>query len=706
MTKVTPLFSLSLLALAIANSVSAQEVTPLPTLNVEGEVVLEEHRLKDSAPKATVKREVFAKQAGAQLINDVIKRMPGVYTGGAPGENKDVRLRGLDKEFSRVEFDGIQLPDSGEKREMNINRIPTSLVDEISIIRNNTAEHEADGLAGRVQIKMREIPLEEQLELSISGAGLGGLGVDGKQAALTYGNRFNEHWGLQGTLSYIDNPLSKEKQKLGQDGKLKELEAEDKQTENITAIWDLGYYYGDDENELHIKPIYIREDENKTKLKSKFDKDGVTIKEYEDETENKVKETVGLTIENKHHISVKTKIESSLGYYRTTENKVKDKAKLDKNKVANIAKAEHELEDKQDAFWQANTKLTHLWSSGFDNELKVGASVRLRERERTKDKYKNNVLEPGEAKDDYRLEEDYYAAFVQNKMQINEAFSLLPGVRLESVELRTFDAAGNSGSNTQTDILPSISANYQLTKTFALHAAASQVLNRPKFDELSPYENVKDDKIVRGNPDLEAARANAYDVGFDYVTGNLFVGVNYFYRDIKNLIEERKTGEVIDGKDVYQVQNVGDGLLKGLEIEQRFSFAASSYAWIKPLTITANQSFIDSEIENADGSKSAFKDQPDFIGNLIVDWTLPSMKTNISVAYNYVAAIEMNDINDGRESEQYVDLKITQPFAKQWSAYIAATNLTNEERVKLKTNGETERESGERTVWFGMTGRF
>ena len=700
MIKVTPLVSLSLLALSIANSVSAQEVTSLPTLNVEGEVVLEEHRLKDSAPKATVKREVFAKQAGAQLINDVIKRMPGLYTGGAPGENKDVRLRGLDKEFSRVEFDGVQLPDSGEKREMNINRIPTSLVDEISIIRNNTAEHEADGLAGRVQIKMREIPLEEQLELSIAGSG-----VDGKQAAINYGNRFNAHWGLQGTLSYIDNPLSKEKQKLGQDGKLKELEAEDKQTENITAIWDLGYYYGD-ENELHIKPIYIREDENKTKLKSKFDKDGVTIKEYEDETENEVKETVGLTIENKHHISVKTKIESSLGYYRTTVDKVKDKAKLDKNKVANVAKAEHELEDKQDAFWQANTKLTHLWSSGFDNELKVGASVRLRERDRNKDKYKNNVLESGEAKDDYRLKEDYYAAFVQNKMQINDAFSLLPGVRLESVELHTFDAAGNAGSNTQTDILPSISANYQFTETFAFHAAASQVLNRPKFDELSPYENDNGKEIVRGNPDLKTARANAYDVGFDYVTGNLFAGVNYFYRDIKDLIEKRKTGEVVGGNDVYQVQNVGDGWLKGVELEQRFSFAASNYAWIKPLAITANQSFIDSEVENADGSKSAFKEQPDFIGNLIVDWTLASMKTNISVAYNYVAEIEMNDINDGRESEQYVDLKITQPFGQEWSAYIAATNLTNEARVKLKTNGETERESGERKVWFGMTGRF
>jgi outer membrane receptor protein involved in Fe transport len=708
MIKTIPLFSLSLLSLAIANSVAAQEVTSLPTMNVDGKaiVVQEEHRLTDSVPVVTIKQEVFKKQAGAQLINDVIKHMPGVFTGGAPGENKDVRLRGLDKEFSRVEFNGVQLPGSGEKREMNINRIPTSLVEQVTIIRNNTAEHEADGLAGRVHIKMREIPLEEQLEVSVAGAGVDGLDLDGKQAAVTYGNRFDEHWGLQGTLSFIDNPFSKEKLKLTPDGSVKEQESEDKSIDNITAIWDLGYFYGDDENELHIKPMLIRDDEDKSKLKSKFDNDGVTIKEYEDEIENSVKETLGLTLENKHHINAKTQVSSSVGYYRTTENKVKNKAKLDSNMVANPAKAERELEDKQDAFWQAKTELTHNWSSAFDNELKIGATVRLRERHRNKDKYKNNVLTAGDAKDDYRLKEDYYAAFIQNKMQISDAFSLQPGIRFEKVELNTSDSTGNQGANSQTDLLPSLSANYRLNNKIAFHGAASKTLNRPKFDELSPYESEKDGKIVRGNPQLKTSRANAYDLGLDYVSDEIFVGVNYFYRDISDLIEQRLTGEVVDGKDVYQVQNVGDGSLSGIEFEQRVSFSSFNSSLLKSLTITANQSFIDSEIENSDGTTTSFKDQPDFIANLIVDWTLPSTATNFSVAYNYVAEIKMNDYHDGRASEQYLDIKITQPLSQQWSAYITATNLTDEERVKFKNNGEIEHESGERTFWVGVTGNF
>lgn len=668
----------------------------LPTLDVVGEVTPEEHRLKQTAPQVTVRRETFEKQAGGPLINDVIKRLPGVYTGGAPGENKDLRLRGLDKEFSRVQFDGVQLPDGGEKRELNLDRLPTSLVGEVTVIRSPSAEHEADGLAGRVHIETREIPLEEQIEV---GLGLGRQDdSDGHQGSLTYGNRFSDRFGLQATIARIENPLTRQKEKFGANGLLKETEREDKPLTNTSALLDAGYFYSS--GEWHLKPLYLKDDEDKDKLKTKLQNDGVTIKEFEGEDENMVKETGGITLDNRHHLSEASRLDTAIGYYRTTEEKDKLKRKFNTAMLEDPSKRETEEEEKEDKFWQGDIKLTHDWSSAFDNELKVGARLRQRERFREKDVFKaDGSLKSGNAKDDYRLEEDYLAAFVQNEMQLTDRLSLLPGLRFERMDLTARDGIGNSDDSRFTDWLPSLSANYRINEHLALHAAAAQVVNRPKFDELAPFEQDNNDGTVTlGNPDLEPARANTLDFGFDYVTGPLFVGVNLFYRDIEGVIEEIDTGTLSGGNRVLQVENVGDGTLKGIELEQRVSAG--------PFTITANQSFIDSQLKFADGTTTPFKEQPDFIGNLIVDWENPASGTGISVAYRYIAEIDKSAKFDGLGDESFLDIKLSQRIAKGWSATLTGTNLTDAERVKDIVNGERDREETDPTLWVGIEGRF
>ncbi|WP_022941614.1 TonB-dependent receptor [Psychromonas hadalis] len=696
----TPVLLSTLAISFIAPSfVFAETANETPSMVIYGVATPEKHRLTDITPVVTVDRDTFEDQAGGQLITDIVKRLPGVYTGGAPGENKDVRIRGLDKEFSRVELDGIQLPDGGEKRELNINRIPASMVKEIKLIRNSSAEYEADGLAGRIQIELRDIPLQQQFEMSVSAGGQNNLDAEGKQLSLTYGNRINEQFGLQGTFSLIETPLIKSKNKYNEDGLALKSETEEKSIENLTAIWDLAYFYGDGDSAIHIKPLYIKDNEQKTKLINKFDKEGLSVKSTESEYEDKTKETVGLSIGNIHIFNELTQIDSKLGYYRTTEEK-------DKNKQKGKNKSEKEIEDKEDAFWQGDIKLSHRWHSGFKNDFKTGISIRQRERHRNKDKYSNGEFKAGNAKDNYRIEEDYSAFFLQNKMYLTDAFSLQVGARVEHVKLVSFDTQDKQGGSSQTDILPSLSANYKINNSTAFYASASQVLNRPKFDEITPFENEEKGEVTIGNPDLKTAKANAFDLGVNFVTDPLFLGINLFYRDISDVIESRATGDSINDKPVYQVQNVGDGYLKGIELEQRWALRSLNITIIDQFTITANQSFIRSKLENEDGSTTPFKSQPNFIGNVIVDWLHPTAYTRASLALNYISDIEVNEVNNGQESEAYLDFKITQPIGQYWSVYASGNNLTNVERVKLKSNGDKETESTGRLLWVGLNGKF
>lgn len=699
-------FSCCLLATAIAMvsaSLPASAVEELPQLDVVGESTPEEHRIKDVTPQVKNYKETVEQQPTGFVVKDILKRMPGMFTGGGPGEDKDARLRGIDKEFTRVHFDGVPIPDGGEKRELNIDRIPNALVGEVTIIRNTPAEFESDGLAGQVHIKTRDIPLEQQIEVDAALGDRGTLGSDAQHGSITYGNRFTEQFGLQGTVAYYRNPLLKEKTKTNAEGQVTEIETEDKPTENRTAMLDGAWFY--DRGELHLKPLFIEDTEDKNKLVEKYRANG-TFDRYEREVEDKTKTTEGALLEQKHKLGGGAKLDASIGFYSTTEEKEKTKFVLNQQMVENITRRELEFEDKEDSFWQAEAKMTQRWNMVIDNELKYGVKLRQRKRDKTKEKFRNGVLLTPEAKDKYALEEDYYALFVQNEMFITKHFSVMPGVRGEYVELVTRDGTGRMADEYSGDVMPSLATRYVFSKAFNIYAMVSKAINRPKYDELSPIADAKADKIVIGNPDLDPAEAVAWDAGFNYVTEPFFFGFNLFYRDIEGVIESRLTGDVIDGLPVEQIQNVGDGWLKGVELEQRWKLSSLSVPVINQFTITANQSYIESELTNNDGTKAPFKEQPRVLANLIADWTVPMTGTVLSVAGNYVHAIPVTATGDGRTSETFIDAKLSQPIGDGLTLYALAENVTGEDRIKRKADGSLEDEFTGRYFYLGINATF
>lgn len=699
------LLALSILLTSVSLPTIAEEtgVEELPRLDVVGESTPEEHRVNDIAPQVKNYKESVQQQPTGFVAKDILKRMPGMYTGGGPGEDKDARLRGVDKEYTRVHLDGIALPDGGEKRELNIDRIPNALVGEVTLIRNTPAEFESDGLAGQVHIKTRDIPLEQQIEIDTALGDRGSLGSDAQHGAITYGNRFTERFGLQGTAAYYKNPLLKDKTKTNAAGLVTEIETENKPTENRTAMLDAGWFY--DGGELHLKPLFIEDTENKDKLVEKYKANG-TFDKYENEIEDKTKTTKGILLEQKHRFGNGTKLDANVGHYSTTEDKDKIKRTLNLQKVEDLTKRELEAEDKEDSFWQTEAKMTQRWQAGLDNELKYGLKLRQRERTKEKTKYRNGVLLPSEAKDKYALEEDYYALFIQNETFFTERFSVMPGVRGEYVERVSVDRRGVVADEYDDGIMPSLATRYTFSKQFNLYAMVSKVINRPKYDELMPFADEKPDRFIIGNPDLEPAEAIAYDAGFNIVTEPFFLGFNLFYRDIEGVIESRLTGDEIDGKPVEQIQNVGDGWLKGVELEQRWHLSSMKLPVLDQFTLTANQSYIESELTNNNGSKTPFKEQPRVLANLIVDWTLPTTGTIVSVAGNFVHSFPTTTSGDGRDSETFLDAKLSQPVGAGITLYALAENLTGEDRVKHKLDGTLEEEYTGRYFYLGVNTKF
>jgi outer membrane receptor protein involved in Fe transport len=652
----------------------------------------EVQRLEETTPQVTVRRETFEKRPDAKAA-DLVKRLPGVAIGGPGGKARDIRLRGLDKEFTRIQVDGIALPGPGEKREFNLDLLPSFLVEEIRILRNPTADVEADGIAGRVDIKTRPIPREGFGNLRALAGEQDATGRRAFELSGGWGKRLNDRFGLSVALSSQRSAIDFTKTKTTPTQVETEVNLEQPWTRSLMV--DLAFY--GNRGEWHVKPLWLREDNDKTKEKTVAAPGKALVPS--EESEGRVTETQGLQLDGRWLLGPAWTLDARLGTYRTDEDKDK-LAREWKALGTPISKAQRDLEDKFDRTHQGQADLT--WTPE-GHVAKTGIFWRERDRERDKQSFNtltNAMLVISDP--NYHLEERTLAGYAQDDWSLSPSFTLTPGLRLESVRI-TSRVPGAEATRTETDALPRLHALWRVRDDLSLRAAVSRVLNRPQFDQLSPWEQVKKDKVVIGNPDLKPARATAWDLGGEWSKGRFFFGANLYHRQVSGVLEEVDSGERRNGLPVYRVQNVGDGWTRGLELEQRVRLHERMELW-------ANQALMDSELEDSSGNRRPFKEQPRRIYNLGVD--LNWHRITLVVAGRHVGdRVEVKATGETKtlEAATAVDAALRMKLWKGLEAFLEVENLGAPDRVERErlVSGPTRSvETAQRDARFGLQWRF
>lgn len=410
----------------------------------------------------------------------------------------------------------------------------------MKIIRLPSAEYEADGIAGRVDLKTRPIPDKRLLETTFGIGGQSKLSGETRSGSAVYGERYSEKFGLLLGVSRQEIEVGKTKDKYNAAGVETEREEEEKPITYHDLKADFGYFYGD--GELHLKPMVLMSEEDKTKLKKKWTAAGVP-NGTETEAEAPEKRTLGATLVQQHDFTSSLHWDGEFGYITTSEEKDKLKRVFSAAGVENTANRETDAEDKTDQIWLGKGALSYLHDGAVEGTVKSGFSARLRDRQKDKVKTKGGAVTTG-VKEAYALDERYTAGFVQDELRFGDTVTVTPGMRLEVVNHTMTASSGISRDAQFVDWLPSVPVSWKIRPDLVVRAGVARLVNRPKFDELSPFE---DDsaagKLIRGNPDLEPSRAWAYDMGVDYVTSDLFLGINLFRRDIRGVIEAVATGK-------------------------------------------------------------------------------------------------------------------------------------------------------------------
>lgn len=708
---------------------AAAEPDALSPLLVEAKKTeaFEEERLDSPVPFAGMTGQQLEDQPALQL-GDALKYAPGVYLSGNINENDDLQLRGMPKAYSRTQISGVSIPDAGaESREFQLNRLPTSLFKEAKIIRNPTAEYESDGIAGRLELETIDIPKTFSGDLHL-GYGARNRDTPLWDGSVMLGGRPTEWFGLLGAFNYGMDPTEKEKNTFdyAKSGKLEKGSVRHEHTpvETFGAFVDAGFFY--DRGEIHIKPLYLRRDIEKRSQKTGIDYTKADTKDesFADDAEDRREQTEGVTVTGIHRWSDDARQESVIAYYKAFEMMPRSSTDSFKESGGVMGYDSTSVEDyyKEDETLDFQTKTILDIPTAYKQQVRFGIAGRNKTRDaehhlREYDRAGGggNLTTPA---DSYRLEEDYLAGFVQDQVWVTEQFSILPGLRAEYSEMDAHDGGTLSASRSITDWNPTLHALYQPTKDLSLRLGFSRTVNRPQFDQLSPYRKVNDDdeEIEIGNPYLDPARSWNVDLGVDYKQGPVFLSANVFYKKISDVIQADRTGTEDVGGDpytVFQYRNVGDGWMKGIELDQRFRFGEAGISCLDGLELWSNQSIYSSYVRYGNGTSTPFEEQPGFIANIGVDYKLAKTGTVFSISTNFVDDFQWSE-SDGTQigylSEWIVNLAARQHLAKGLDAFVEVINLFDETRfeTEVKTSGDFRHEdiSGGRTILAGLDYHF
>ncbi len=252
--------------------------------------------------------------------------------------------------------------------------------------------------------------------------------------------------------------------------------------------------------------------------------------------------------------------------------------------------------------------------------------------------------------DSYTASSFLNAGFVMFDTKFFERLRIIYGVRMESYnqQLHTIKDGSNTPimvDTTVNDFLPSINLIYSLTEKINIRGSYYRTISRPEFRELAHFifYDFVTDFAISGNPDLNRALIDNYDLRFEYypVSGQI-VSVSGFYKNFTNAIEQASRPDVL--RELYYT-NVAKATNVGIEVEYRFKLSSvlrnDSSFFLSATTLYTNFSYINSKVDvskinGSESSERPLQGQSPIIINAGIQYAHPSNGWGLSISYNMV----------------------------------------------------------------------
>lgn len=707
--KKSALFALAALApLALATQVmaadeaiatAAEAPATVEELIVNGQIVYR-NRTDDAAPVLSYDQGYFQRFEPVSA-GDALKRVPSVTFLSDVLESDGARLRGLDPGYTQILINGERVPGASADRSFFVDRIPAELLERIEIIRAPSANRSGDAMAGSLNIVLRD-------SASLDGGYVRG-GVtyyDDKEFAENYGFYWGGALG-EGRLLIGANVQGRRapKEKLSQryaapGGVLNNIEDQTDVRDGTDYSFNANYVTPFAGGELTLDGYFVRTDRLQ-------DEDSL-------EYRSGIRNNANLLTVNDNDLDILTDSWSLRGKFVVEMLGGESKFKLGYAAVTDEQfEFEKELEFLRDVtpspdadrFTHDNTDTdledTEL-SAEFEHErdlggakLTFGLQYNTKDRDlalldaRSRFNIANGVNSGStfpapqvftvRSDIDVNIEETRLDPFVMLSGK-NEGFRWEVGLRYETTETKITDDSVVGGvpvapalrvtENDYTVLLPSANLRINVGDGGRINLSAGRTVRRPNFDKLQPVlliEEYGDDDFI-GNPDLQPETAWGFDIGYERRLGARgIVGVNFFYRDVSDLIEDVNTGLEGDGGPgtfIYSVANVGDGSVMGLEFDLSTPL---TFMGLDNTGVFLNYSWLDSEVDDFAGTR-LFNGQSDYVYNVGFIQDIPSWAAAFGVTYRKQGdafdryALEEIATEYGADLEAFIEKRFGESF--------------------------------------------
>jgi len=649
----------------------AAEPKQLDTIVVQGEITYR-NRTDDIAPVLAYDLEYF-QRFEPNTVGDMLKRVPGVtFVGSDIMEFDGAMMRGMAAGYTQVLINGKKVPGAGDDRSFWVDRIPAEMVDHIEILRSNSANRSGDAIAGTINIVLRDAYVFDGSYLRVgvnrafdgeinptfgavtSGAALGGrllAGInvqDRYRAKIKRSDRFSDP-----SMSEL---VSWEDQKEVKDGR--------DYSGNVSYTADIG-----DTSRFSIDAFYVKTDRDVTEVSHEVEYDDEDVIDSRVPGLNPIdQKNWGVGTEYRFDMAGGT-TEFDLDYARFEDDSAESEEKHEYvNGEWDASEAEAQAVQADDA--ETSFKVAHKRPLG-NAELEFGVDYRRKKRDIA---YTNYAWEAEDEGDPvvYGLDGTIESQVKETRLDPyvmlsgrGQMFSWEAGLRYETTksDIRYGEDGeiGGSESKDYNELLPSLHLKWDVSADTRISVSLAKSIKRPNFNELIPalLDGEFGDNDYIGNPLLEPETANGIDLGFERRLGKHgVVGVNFFYRDVKNLIELANTGQWSeDAQDTYEEDleefleenpgsteddfeftpeswlftsaNVGDGKVYGVE----FDLSTPLTAFGLPNTgVFLNYSYLDSKITDFLGERR-FNDQAKNVYNIGFIQDLPSLGASFGATY-------------------------------------------------------------------------
>ncbi len=611
---------------------------------------------------------------GDSNTSEVLKRLPGVTIGGAPGRGGGPRMRGLGAGFTQILLNGERLPPG-----FTIDSITPEQIDRIEVLRSPTAETGARAIAGTINIITREGFTQRLNDLKV--------GFETSRGRVSPGLFWTRNDSVNQGFIYTtsvalfkrNNEFVSTSSTLARDLATGDvIDQYDNQSTSVNRGQGfnvnarLQFRFGEG-HALVLTPIVILNDSKNRSFTSRDtnvaagDDCTLTPNACTPEYATSLGRTDGrfsmLRLNSQYNRlldgGARLDLRLNVGNHRwsgLTSTEQFDASGASLRTIDN------------DVRWRDNNvsingKLTKLFAD--KHNVVSGVEVESSQRDETRVTLVNG-LSPA-LLDDFgehvQASSRRAALYLQDEWSITPQWAAHAGLRWEGIQTRGSGVDGSTIRNRSSVATPLLHAVYKfdpksrdqvrmsLTRSYRTPTLA-QLIARPNI----ALNNSLTSPDRYGNANLKPELATGIDVAFErYLNEGGVLSANLFRRNLSDVIRNVVTVSAVNGRVESRPQNVGDASTSGLELEAKFRLD-QVMAQAPRVDLRWNASVFDSKVKNVPGPNNRLESQARGALNLGADYRFRGTPWSLGGNLNWTPSVQtrLSETQTARESAKLV----------------------------------------------------